>query len=411
MPLFVFGNIIAGYDGDMPQHHTKEPMKYNFDATPDRRTSPFTNKWTLYPRDTIPLWVADTDFPAAPQIRTALQKQAVYGVLGYEDPNKALYDVISERMKKLYDWNVDPDWLVYTAGVNNGYNIAARFLCSDKKGYLIQTPVYNHFHETEKAIGFKQWEAGLAEKIEGNRISYEVDFDAFERGVKKSGMFLLCHPHNPVGRIHSRADLKRMAEICLENEVTLISDEIHSELLLGDAKFMPLAKVSREVERHSITLISASKAFNVPGLACAFAIIPDAEIREKFQAVTSGMSFEVSALGLTAARVAYAGKADVWLRDLRRYLTANRDFVLEYVDKNLPGVRATKPDATYLMWLDCSALALKPSPYEFFLKEAKVAFNDGKTFGARYKEYVRLNFGTSLKVLKQALDRVRKALH
>ncbi|MCC6569703.1 MAG: PatB family C-S lyase [Anaerolineales bacterium] len=385
-------------------------MPFNFDIVPDRRKPIIRGKWTSYPKDVLPMWVADADFRVAPQIQQALQEQVIHGVLGYEEPSKAFYTIVVKRLKKLYDWNVDPDWHVYTAGVNNGYNIAARILCSKEKGYLIQTPVYNEFLDTEKKTSGKQYVAPLAKKVEGNRIKYEVDFDAFERGVKKSGMFLLCHPHNPVGKIYSRAELKRMAEICIEHDVVMVSDEIHSELLLGDAKFMPLAKVSREVEKHTITLISASKAFNVPGLACAFAIIPDEGLRKKFHTVANGMSFEVSTPGLTAASVAYAGKADAWLRALRRYLTSNRDFVLKYVEKNLPEIRITKPDATYLSWLDCSALNLKPSPYEFFLKQANVALSDGAKFGKGNEQFVRLNFGTSRKLLKQGLDRMRKAL-
>jgi len=384
-------------------------VAYNFNKNPERRITA-SLKWMLYPSDTIPLWLADMDFPVAPQIQRALQKQIEHGVLGYELPNKMLYGVIAERMKKLYNWDVAPEWLVYTAGVNNGYNIAMRVLCSKKKGYLIQTPVYNEFHDAEHHTGFRKQVARLQEKVSGNRIRYEVDFEAFERGVQKSGMFLLCHPHNPVGKIYSRADLKRMAEICIENDVIIVSDEIHSELLLGDAKFMPLAKLSRDIEQHTITLISASKSFNVPGLACAFAIIPDEALRRKFKSVAYGMSFEASTPGLVAAQVAYSGKADVWLQTLRRYLTTNRDFVLDYLEKNLPEVRATKPDATYLMWLDCSALKLKPSPYEFFLKEAKVVFSDGGKFGKENGQFVRLNFGTSRSILTEGLDRVRKAL-
>lgn len=202
-----------------------------------------------------------------------------------------------------------------------------------------------------------------------------------------------------------------MAEICIENGVTMISDEIHSELLLGDAKFMPLAKVSREVEKRTITLISASKAFNVPGLACAFAIIPDEKIRKQFVQVAESMSFEVSTPGLTAAQVAFSGEADSWLRALRRYLAGNRDFALEFVEENLPGVRATKPDATYLLWLDCSQLKLKPSPYEFFLKHAKVALSDGARFGKGNERFARLNFGTSRKILEEGLKRMSKAIN
>ena len=385
-------------------------MAYNFDIIPSRRNPTVLNKWTWYPKDVLPMWVADMDLLAPPQILNALHKQVEHGVLGYELPSKPIYEVVAARMKKLYDWNVEPESIVYTPGVNSGYNIAARILCSVKRGYLIQTPVYNEFLETEHKTGFPQRVAELEKKVEGNRIRYEVDFEAFERAVKKVDMFLLCHPHNPVGKIYSSAELKHMSEICIENDVTMVSDEIHSELLLGDVKFTPLAGLSPKIAKHTITLISASKAFNVPGLACAFAIIPDENIRKKFNDVAFAMSYEISTPGLHAARVAFSGKADSWLTALRRYLTANRDFIMEYVDRNLPGVRMTKPDATYLIWLDFSELKLKPSPYEFFLKEAKVALSPGGKFGEDCGQFVRLNFGTTRRLVEEGLTRIRKAL-
>jgi cysteine-S-conjugate beta-lyase len=385
-------------------------MAYNFDTVPSRRQSGILNKWTLYPGDVLPLWVADMDFPAAPPITMALQKQIQHGVLGYELPNPLLRKSIAERMRKLYRWDVDPESIVYTAGVNNGYNIAARLLCSSKKGYLIQTPVYNEFHDTTRKTGFRQHVAPLQKNVEGNRLHYEVEFDAFGREAKKAGMFLLCNPHNPVGKIQSPNELKRMAEICMEHDVTIVSDEIHSELVLGNAKFTPLASLSPEIAQHTITLISASKAFNVPGLACAFAIIPDEKIRQRFTTIAEGMSFEASTPGLRAAQVAFRGKADGWLKSLRGYLKANRDFVIKYLETNLPDVRMTKPDATYLMWLDCSELKLKPSPYDFFLKEAKVAFNNGAGFGTGSEQCIRLNFGTTRKILTEGLERMRKSL-
>jgi len=386
-------------------------MPYNFDSVPSRRNPNILNKWTLYPNDVLPVWIADMDFPAAPQILTALHKQVDHGVLGYELVSKSLRETIVARMKKLYDWEVDPEHIVYTAGVNNGYNIAARVLCSTKKGYLIQTPVYNEFLDTEHKTGARQSVARLAKKISGSRISYEVDFDALKTGMKKAAMFLLCHPHNPVGMIYSRTELKQMAEICIENDVTIVSDEIHSELLLGGAKFKPMASLSREIAQRTITMISASKTFNVPGLTCAFAIIPNDELRKQFSKTADSMNFEISTLGLTAARVAFSGKADAWLRELRRYLTSNRDFIVEYVEQNQPGIRVTKPDATYLIWLDCSELKLKPSPYEFFLKEAKVAFSDGGKFGKGNEQFVRLNFGAPRRLVEQSLRRIQKALN
>jgi cystathionine beta-lyase len=173
-------------------------MPYNFDIIPSRRNPTVLNKWTWYPKDVLPMWVADMDLLAPPQILNALHKQVEHGVLGYELPSKPIYEVVAARMKKLHDWNVDPESVVYTPGVNSGYNIAARILCSVKKGYLIQTPVYNEFLETEHKTGFPQQVAGLEKKVQGSWIRYAVDIEAFERKAKRAGMFLLCHPHNPI---------------------------------------------------------------------------------------------------------------------------------------------------------------------------------------------------------------------
>ena len=357
-------------------------MPYIFDEIIERRNT-LSVKWTEYPKDVLALRLADMDFRVAPQIRSALQKQLDHGVFGYEEPKRPFMEIIASRMKKLYNWDVRPEWVIFTPGVNTGFNAAARFLCTSKRGYLVQTPVYNEFHDISHKVGVPQRTVRLEKKVSGNRISYEVDLDAFEREVKRSGMFLLCHPHNPVGKIYPRNELMQMAEICLRHDVPIVSDEIHSEVLLGDAKFTPLVKLIPTIKERSITLISASKAFNVPGLVCAFAIIPDETLRNKFAEVVMGMSFEIPTPGLAAVQVAYSGGADAWLRALRRYLTANRDFIIDYVTHNMPGVRMTKPDATYLMWLDCSELKLKQSPYAFFLDKAKVALGDGGKFWNR----------------------------
>ena len=384
-------------------------MPYDFDKIIERRDT-LSVKWTEYPKDVLALRLADMDFRVAPQIRSALQKQLDHGVFGYEEPKLSFMEIITSRMKKLYDWNVKPEWILFTPGVNTGFNAAARLLCTSKRGYLVQTPVYNEFHDISHKVGVPQRTVRLEKKVSGNRISYEVDLDAFEREVKRSGMFLLCHPHNPVGKIYSRNELMQMAEICLSYDVPIVSDEIHSEVLLGGAKFSPLVKQSPAIKKRSITLISASKAFNVPGLVCAFAIIPDEALRSKFEEVVMGMSFEIPTPGLVAAQVAFSGKADAWLRALRRYLTANRDFIIDYVTHNMPGVRMTRPDATYLMWLDFSESKLKQSPYAFFLNKAKIALGDGGKFGKGNEQFVRLNFGTSRKLLTNALERMNKAL-
>jgi cysteine-S-conjugate beta-lyase len=201
-----------------------------------------------------------------------------------------------------------------------------------------------------------------------------------------------------------------MAQICIENDGLIVSDEIHSELLLADSRFEPMASLGREIEKRTITLISASKAFNVPGLFCAFAIIPNKKLRKRYAETVFKMGLHIASPGLVASQVAYSGKCDAWLKELRKYLTDNRDFVANYVTKNMPLMRVTIPDATYLAWLDCTELKLKPSPYEFFFKEAQVALGEGGKFGKESRQFIRLNFGTSRRILRDGLERIRKAL-
>ena len=385
-------------------------MAYNFDRVPNRRNPNVLNKWTWYPKDVLPLWVADMDFPAPKPILDALHKVVDHGVLGYELPSLALQKTVAARMDDLYGWKVRPESVVTVTGIVSGFNVAARAFGSPKKGYLVQSPVYNEFHEVKNNVRIPQFDAPLVKSIQGNLLHYEIDWDVFRKQVKTSGMFLLCNPHNPLGMVFSRKDLLRMAEICLENKVLIVSDEIHSELLLDDNQFIPLAKLSSEVAKQSITLIAPSKTFNVPGLFCGFAIIPNKELRESYVKMVESLRLHVSSLGLHAAQVAFSGQCDAWLRELRRYLKGNRDFLVDYVTEMMPDVRITVPEATYLAWLDFTQLNLKSSPYEFFLKKAKVALSDGAIFGESGKGHVRLNFGTSRRILTQGLERMRKAL-
>lgn len=385
-------------------------MAYNFDRIPNRRLVGVLNKWTWFPKDVLPMWVADMDFSAPPAILAALRKYIEYGDLGYRLPSTKLYETIAARLEKLYGWKVSPEMIVAVPGVNSGYNIAARTVCTADRGYLIQTPVYNEFHETRRKTGIPQVESPLIKKLKGNKIEYEIDFDSFEGAAKKVNMFLLCNPHNPVGLVYSPEQLERMARICLENNVWIVSDEIHSELLLEDNSFQPIASLSRDIEQQSITLISASKAFNVPGLFCAFAVIPNQKLREEYVETFTRMGRPISGPGLVAAQIAYSGRCDHWLKALRKYLTENRDFLVDYVTDKMPGVDITVPQATYLAWLDFTKLDLELSPYQFLLERAKVGLSDGVVFGENGKGHVRLNFGTSRRILKQGLDRMLRAV-
>jgi cysteine-S-conjugate beta-lyase len=384
-------------------------MAYNFDRVPNRRI-PGDVKWTYYPQDVLPFWVADMDFSSPKPILEALRKAVNHGVLGYELASPALLETVAARMDRLYGWKVKPEWVVPVTGIVSGFNVAARAFGSPKKGYLIQPPVYNEFHELKNSLGLVQLNVPMVKQVRGNILHYEIDWDLFKKQAKKAGMFLLCSPQNPLGIIFSRRDLMRMAQICLENKVLIISDEIHSELLLEDKKFTPIAKLSSEIAQNTITLVAPSKTFNIPGLFCGFAIIPNDKLRAEYLKVVQHLRLHVASLGLRATQAAFSGECDDWLKELRCYLVSNRDFLVDYVTKNMPGVRITIPKATYLAWLDFTQLNLGKSPFEFFFEKAKVALVDGILYGENGQGHGRFNFGTSRRILKQGLDRMNKAL-
>jgi cysteine-S-conjugate beta-lyase len=388
-----------------------------FDSVIDRRG---TNsiKWKKYPEDILPLWVADMDFAAPEPIRLALQQAVRQGALGYESPTRQLYETVAERLQSLYGWQVSPDAILATPGVVAGFNAAAHVLCGAGAGILVQPPVYPPFLKIHQNGEWVCQEAPLVLETDGSRLHYTVDLDGFRHSFHaegtKTGMFLLCNPHNPTGQVYTREELERMAEICLEEQAFICSDEIHSELLLGGVSHTPIAALDPEIADRSITLIAPSKTFNVPGLFCGFAIIPNPELFERYKCTLESMTMHVNSLGLVAAQVAFSGKCDAWLGSLRAYLTANRDFLVESLRSQFSGIRTTLPDATYLAWLDCTALVasgkMASTPHEFFLEKARVALNEGRDFGSGGEGFVRLNFGCPRATLIEAIRRMKLAL-
>lgn len=390
-------------------------MAHDFNKVPNRRNPSRVNKWNYYPKDVIPAWVADMDFRSPPAVLKALHRAVDHGVLGYELPSRRLMETVAGRMGRLYGWKVDPDMVVATTGVVGGMNVAGRAFCTSRRGVLVQPPVYNEFHEIKNNIGVPQVNAPLVESTCKGFLHYEVDWEAFEKGVRKAGMFVLCNPHNPVGSIFPRRDLLRMARLCIENGVVIVSDEIHSELLLEEVRFTPMASLSKVIAQHTVTLLAPSKTFNVPGLFTAFAIIPSAELRAKFTHVVERLRMHVNSMGQFAAEAAFSGKCDGWLADLRTYLAGNRDALIEYVQEHFPEVRMTRPQATYLAWMDFGeyvrAGRIEGSPFDFFLKEAKVALAPGAIYGPASQTFVRLNFGCTRSTLMQVLERMRKSIY
>jgi len=392
-------------------------MKYNFDNIIERRT---TNsiKWNKYPEDVLPMWVADMDFASPQPVLDAIQEKLPQGALGYEKPSQALLESVAARMDRLYGWKIEPDMVVATPGVVSGFNAAAKAVCGSGEGILMQPPVYFPFLSVHENLGLTRQVAPLVRVADGNLIQYRIDFDAFEAAIgsedARTGMFLLCNPHNPTGNVFLKEDLSRLVEIYLRHDVVICSDEIHSELLLGGAQHTPIAMLSPEVAEQSITHIAPSKTFNTAGLFCGFAIIPNLEMRQRYQKAAEQMTFHVTSLGMVAAQVAFSGACDDWLKELRAYLTSNRDFMTGYVQENMPGISLTVPDATFLTWLDCNSLIeagkITGSPFEFFLNEAKVALSDGAPFGPGGDGFVRLNFACPRSVLAEALERMRASL-
>ena len=392
-------------------------MTYNFDQIIERRN---TNslKWTQYPADVLPLWVADMDFQTPEPIRDALRAALDHGILGYEFLQRRTRQVVAARMERLYGWQVDPDWVVATTGVVTGFNIAARAVCDPGDGVLIHTPVYTMFYPLYKHLKLTQQSVPITFATEGNVLLPQINIDrfagAFQTHNAQTRMFLFCHPHNPLGMTFTRQDLQDMVEICLQNEVTIVSDEIHSELLLNSSKHIPLATLSPEIADKSITLIAASKTFNTAGLFCAFAIIPNPELRARFTQVNEEITGHVSSLGLIASEAAFSGSCDDWLKDLLVYLRDNRDFVAEYMTENFPDTRFTIPHATYLQWIDFSEYVrsgqIDTLPFDFFLQKAKVALSNGNIFGEGFENFVRLNFAAPRSVVMEGLQRMLGAL-
>lgn len=380
---------------------------FDFDRVVDRTTSD-SNKWRKYPPDVLPLWVADMDFPSPPAVVTALRARVEHGFFGYLTEHHELPEIVAERLAKRYGWRVDPAAVLAVPGVISGFNVACRALTAPGDGLLVQTPVYPPILRAHGNHGLTREEHALTRGPDGR---YAVDLDAFGRAIaERTKLFLLCNPHNPVGRVFTRKELEGMAAACLRRDLHVVADEIHGDLVLDGRPHVPFASLAPEIEARTITLIAPSKTFNLPGLKCAVAVIPNAALRERFATAGADIVPKINLLGYTAAVAAYR-EGDAWLEALLRYLEGNRDFLLREVPQQLPGVTMTPSEGTYLAWLDCRQANIPGGdPYTFFLDTARVALNDGRTFGPGGDGFVRLNFACPRAMLVEGLSRMRAAL-
>jgi cystathionine beta-lyase len=381
-------------------------MIYDFDRIIDRRASESV-KWHRYGDEVLPLWVADMDFASPEPVIQALRERVDHGIFGYPQELPELRPVIAQQLEQLYGWQVDVEALVLLPGVVTGFNLAAQTVTSPGDGVLAQTPVYYPILHAPGNAGRSLDQMELTHRSDGR---YEIDFDLFEAAISdRTRIFILCNPHNPVGRVFTRTELERMAEICLRHDVWICADEIHCDLVFAGHPHIPIATLAPEITQRTITLMAPSKTYNIAGLKYSVAIIENAELRKEFLAAQRGLVPRMNLLGQVAALAAYRHGRE-WLQQVLDYLAANRALVMDYVNQKLPGLRMARPEGTYLAWLDCRAAALPESPHKFFLEEAKVAMNDGAVFGRGGEGFVRLNFGCPRATLQDALARMERAL-
>lgn len=381
-------------------------MNFNFDQPIERRGTNSV-KWDMLKEDILPMWVADMDFQAPPVVINTLRKIVDHGVFGYPCDSKKEQQAVANWMFDQHGWQISPDDVVMLPGVVTGFNLAAHAFTLPGESVLIQTPAYERFLDVAKNAEISQQEMVLTI---GKDMQYSVDMDAFESSITESTkIFMLCNPHNPTGRVFNKEELEEMAGICLRKKVMICSDEIHSDLVYSGQKHIPIASLDEEIARNTITLIAPSKTFNIAGLKSAAVIIQNKELRQQYQAAYHGLVGWVNSMG-AAALVAAFGGGKPWLKELIVYLENNRNYLFNYVNSELPGIRMAKPEGTYLAWLDCNELGIDDKPAEFFRDRAKVELNDGKIYGKGGEGFVRLNFGCPRSQLEEALSRMKRSL-
>lgn len=376
---------------------------------PARRRETASLKWTLYPPDVLPLWVADMDFRAPRVILDALRERVEEGVFGYTFESSSLRDVIVERVVQRHGIAVRPEDLIFTPPLVYVLYTMGRVFAGQGKPVLMSTPIYPPFLMSVRNCGAHLVDVPLASTLRDGVLHYEIDFDALEAAITpESKLLMICSPHNPVGRVFTRHELLRLAELAEKHNLVVVSDEIHSDLVFGGHEHIAFASLAPEIAHRTITLNAPSKTFNVPGLQFSYAVITNPVLRQRVTADMERIAGHPNMFGFVAAKAAYQG-GQPWLDELLVYLEANRDAFVSYMRENLPQLPVTAPEGTYLAWIDVRALGVE-SPFRFFLEQAKVGLMDGASFGEAGKGFVRLNFACSRELLMTALEQMRAAV-
>jgi cystathionine beta-lyase len=399
-------------------------MKYNFDREIDRKGTQ-SAKWEYVPNEEhssvdptdqffgedrmLPMWVADMDFPAPQPVVEALEARARHGIFGYTVPSESYLQAVEGWMRRRHGWEIKSDWIVTTPGVIPGLKAMIHAFVAPDEKVLIQPPVYHPFYHVvennQRVLAFNP--------LICENHTYTMDFADLEEKVKDPlvKMVILCSPHNPIGRVWTKEELTRFGDICLENGILVVSDEIHCDLLFRGVKFTPYATIREEFAQNAIICTAGSKTFNLAGLHHSNIIIPNPELRERFAITLRNISlFGSSIFGLVALETAY-NEGEEWLEQLLDYLDDNRQYLEDYVAKHIPQIKVVQPEGTYLIWLDCRALELDKDELQQLTREkARLYLDEGYIFGPEGEGFERINIACPRSILEDALERMKEAV-
>lgn len=387
-------------------------MEYDFSRPTDRRGTD-SYKWDSAPEaDIIPLWVADMDFETFPAITEALQRRVAHGIFGYTRVPEAYYEAVCRWFKKRHGWHINREDIIYTSGVVPAVSAVIKALTLPGDQVIVQGPVYNCFFSSIRNNGCEMVSNSLIYNKE--ELRYEIDFDDLERKLahERARLMLLCNPHNPGGRVWTRDELTRVAELCRKYGVRVVSDEIHCELTLYDNEYVPFGSLPDELSRGSITCCSPSKAFNTAGLQIANIVCRDAEVRNRInRAININEVCDVNPFGVIALQAAYSDEGYEWLTQLRKYISANYDLLLERFARELPKCKVMRMEGTYLAWIDCSELHIPSDEIEkMLMHENKVWVNAGSMYGAEGAAFIRINMACTSELLNEGITRIVNGL-
>lgn len=387
-------------------------MEYDFSRPTDRRGTD-SYKWDSAPEaDIIPLWVADMDFETFPGITEALQRRVAHGIFGYTRVPEAYYEAVCRWFGKHHGWHINREDIIYTSGVVPAVSAVIKALTLPGDQVIVQGPVYNCFFSSIRNNGCETVSNSLIYNKE--ELRYEIDFDDLERKLahERARLMLICNPHNPGGRVWTRDELTRVAELCRKYGVRVVSDEIHCELMLYDNEYVPFGSLPDELSRGSITCCSPSKAFNTAGLQITNIVCRDAEVRNRIdRAININEVCDVNPFGVIALQAAYSDEGYEWLTQLRAYISSNYDLLRERFARELPKCKVMRMEGTYLAWIDCSELHISSDEIEeMLMHENKVWVNAGSMYGTEGAAFIRINMACTSELLNEGITRIVNGL-